>query len=115
MQTMMHEVSVSFARTFGEKAAVARFRVLSQKPPVTEVVVAFNQLDTVAASQGKLVGATSLELICSRGQERIAKRWSVYGAQHLRTTRSRSPGRTFSVWDLAAMAALDGEDGKREE
>jgi hypothetical protein len=68
MQLMNNEVSASSTRTLREKTAVARLSILSQKPPIAEVVVAFYKLDAVAAGQGELVGAPSLELICSSSQ-----------------------------------------------
>lgn len=52
-----------FGRTLWEKATVARFCILSQEPAVAKVIVAFYQLDAVAAGEREFVRAPSLEFI----------------------------------------------------
>lgn len=51
-------------RTFGEQAGVSIEQVLSEKPAISEFVVAFNQLDAVAFRQAQLVGAAGYEIVC---------------------------------------------------
>lgn len=49
--------------TLWKQACIPIDRVLPQEPPVSELIVTLEQLNTVTLRQGQLVGTTSLEVI----------------------------------------------------
>lgn len=49
--------------TFWEETAVAIDQVFSQVPPISKLIIAFNQFNSVALGQTQLVGTACLKII----------------------------------------------------
>lgn len=63
-------VCVGAELTFGEEATETVLLVPTEEPAVAKVVVAFDELDAVAALHGQLVGAPRGEVIYGRRQQK---------------------------------------------
>lgn len=81
--------------------------MLSEKPAISEFVVALNQLDTVAFRQAQLVGAAGYEIICKASTSVVrfsrAAEW-IRGKCDLRMTSKMSPGSGLVELGVAIVA-----------